>query len=57
MGLTIFWLQLAEDKLNDIYSYYRSKAGRTTAQKIANGIVDTTIELNRNPFIGQKEES
>jgi plasmid stabilization system protein ParE len=57
MGLTIFWLQLAEDKLNDIYSYCKSKAGKTTALKIVNGIVDMTIDLNRNPFIGQKEDS
>ena len=55
MGLEVYWLQLAEDKLNDIYTYYRFKAGRKIAQKLVNGIVDTTIDLEKNPEIGQIE--
>ncbi|HET8887119.1 MAG TPA: type II toxin-antitoxin system RelE/ParE family toxin [Salinimicrobium sp.] len=57
MGLEVYWLQLAEDKLNDIYSYYRVKAGKKVAQKLINGIVDTTISLEKHPEIGQKEIS
>ena len=33
MELKVFWLQLAEDKLDDIYSYYKIKAGKRTAKK------------------------
>ena len=55
MGLKVYWLQLAEDKLTDIYAYYRFKAGRRIAQKLVNGIVDTTIDLEKNPEIGQIE--
>lgn len=57
MGLEIYWLQLAEDKLDNIYSYYKVKAGKRLAQKLINGIVDTTIDLEKQPEIGQVELS
>ncbi len=57
MGLEVYWLQLAEDKLNDIYTYYRFKAGRKIAQKLVIGIVDTTLNLENHPEIGQIENS
>jgi len=56
MGLKVVWLRLAEEKLEDIYNYYSEKAGITTARKIVLGIVDTTIDLEHNPEIGQTEE-
>ena len=56
MGLNIFWLQFSEDKLKDIHSYYRLKAGKRTAKKMILGIINTTIDLDKNPLIGQKEE-
>lgn len=55
MELKVFWLQLAEDKLDDIYIYHRIKAGKRIAKKIINGIADTTIGLGKNPEIGQVE--
>jgi plasmid stabilization system protein ParE len=55
MELVVFWSQLAESKLEDIYFYYKLKAGTQIAQKLVNGIVDTTIDLNLNPKIGQTE--
>tara|TARA_R110002049_G_scaffold71900_1_gene184825 strand:- start:1421 stop:1738 length:318 start_codon:yes stop_codon:yes gene_type:complete len=57
MGLEVYWLQLAEDKLDDIYSYYKLKAGKRIAQKLINGILDTTIDLENQPEIGQVEIS
>lgn len=57
MGLEVYWLQLAEDKLLDIYTYYRSKAGKKIAQQLVNGIVDTTVGLEKQPEIGQVENS
>ena len=56
MELNIIWSRLAENKLEDIYKYYRKKAGVNIAQNLVNGIVDSTIELKHAPKIGQKEE-
>ena len=56
MGITVYWTQFAEDKLNDIYNFYESEAGTRIAQKLINGIVDKTIGLSKSPLIGQKEQ-
>lgn len=55
MELKVFWLQFAEDKLDDIYGYHRTKAGKRIAQKIVNEILDTTVVLGKQPEIGQVE--
>jgi plasmid stabilization system protein ParE len=55
MELIVYWTQFAEDKLEDIFDYYKLKASLNIAQKLVNEIVDTTIDLNKNPQIGQKE--
>lgn len=54
--MKVYWTQFAEDKLEDIYNYYEFKAGITVAQNLVNGIVDTSIALNKQPYLGQKEE-
>lgn len=56
MEIEIFWSQLAENKLQDIFDYYKVKAGLKTARKIVNQIVDRTIDLDKNPKIGVLEE-
>lgn len=56
MGLEIFWTQFAEDKLNDIFQYYKYKAGIKIAKKIINEIVDKTLILEQNNKSGQIEE-
>ncbi len=56
MELAVYWTRFAEDKLDDIYDYYESKAGTRIARKLISGIIDKTIELDKNPHIGQKEE-
>ena len=55
MALTVYWTQFAENKLEDIFSYYESKAGLRVANKLVFEIVDKTIGLEKNPLIGQKE--
>ena len=55
MELEVYWLQLAESKLEDIYGYYSLKAGKRIARKLVSGIVDKTIGLDKNPEIGQIE--
>jgi len=56
MGLTVYWTEFAEDKLNDIFEYYKFTAGIKVAQKLVNGIVDCSFELDKNPYGRQKEE-
>jgi plasmid stabilization system protein ParE len=56
MEFGIFWTQFAEDKLIDIFEYYNFTAGLKVAQNLANGIIDESIKLSKNPFIGQKED-
>jgi len=56
MELTLYWSQHSEEKLEDIFNYYKQKAGIKTARKIVRDIIDYTIDLNKNPEIGQKEE-
>jgi toxin ParE1/3/4 len=56
MELDVYWSQLAEEKLEDIFNFYKQKAGLKTARKIIAGIVDYTIDLNKNPELGQEEE-
>lgn len=56
MGLIVYWTQFAEYKLDDIFNYYKTKASIPIARKLVTGIVDKTIGLNKNPYIGQKEE-
>ena len=55
MELTVYWTQFAEDKLEDIFTYYSDKASLRIAQKLINEIIDKSIELEKNPLIGQKE--
>lgn len=55
MGLTVFWTHFSENKLDDIYEYYKEKAGIRIAKRLVNGIVNKSLELEKNPSIGQKE--
>ncbi len=56
MELAVYWSRFAENKLDDIYNYYESKAGTRIARKLIAGIIDKTIVLDNNPHIGQKEK-
>ena len=54
MELTIFWTEFAEQKLDDIFYYYKMRTGLNTARKIVTEIVDKTITLVENPRLGPK---
>ena len=56
MKLTVYWTRIAENKLTDIYNYYEIEAGISVAKRLVQGIIDRTINLEKTPFIGQKEE-
>ncbi len=49
MDLEVDWSQFAENKLRNIFFYYKTKAGIKIARKIVNEIVDKTIALNQIP--------
>lgn len=57
MELKIYWLEFAENKLEDIYSYYSIKASIKIAHKLVTGIIDSTTSLENQPKIGQVEIS
>ena len=56
MELTVYWTQFAEDKLDKIFDYYEAKTSSRIARKLIIGIIDKTIGLEKNPYIGQEEE-
>ena len=56
MSLTVYWTRLAENKLDDIFSYYETVANTKTAKKLIFGIIDTTINLHNNAEMGKIEE-
>lgn len=56
MELSIYWTQFAEEKLNDIFEYYKFNAGVKVAEDLINGIIDASLEINKSPQRGQKEE-
>jgi len=55
MELTVYWSEFAEGKLEDLFSYYCEKASVKLAQNLVNEIIDRSLELARNPLMGQKE--
>lgn len=55
MELEVYWTQFAEDKLEDVFSYYIEKASEKIALSLVNGIIDKSLELEKNPLIGPKE--
>ena len=57
MGLEVYWLELAENKLEDIYGYYSVTVSKKVAQKFVNGIVNSTIDIEKQPQSGQIEIS
>lgn len=56
MALKIFWTQLAEEKLYDIFEYYKEVAGGKIASDLVEGIENQTKQLIKNPEIGAIEE-
>ena len=43
MELTVYWTQFAEDKLEDVFSYYIEKTSEKIALHLVNGIIDFAI--------------
>jgi len=56
MELEVYWTQFAQEKLDEIFNYYVKTASENVARDLITGIIDKTINLGKNPKIGQKEE-
>lgn len=55
MEVKIFWTEIAINQLDQIFDFYKYKAGVSVARKIVKQIVDRTIQLEKNIFIGTPE--
>jgi len=55
MELTVYWTRIAENKLTDIYNYYEIEASVNVANKLVQGLIDSTIHLEKNPYISQQD--
>lgn len=55
MELIVHWTEFAENKLSEIKDFFKAKVGLEVASKIVDGIIDETIDLEKNPHIGQVE--
>ena len=55
MALKVYWTQFAEDKLEDIFSYYSEKASIRVALNLIDGIIERSMELEKSPLVGQIE--
>lgn len=56
MALSVFWTQFANYKLEDIFEYYKDKAGVDVARNLVDSIIAHTEGLEHQPFMGQREE-
>lgn len=56
MELKVYWTRFAAQKLEDIYTYYKLRAGLKVAEKLVTDIVLNTLTLTINPEGKQVEE-
>lgn len=56
MGLKIYWTEFSEKELQNIFEYYRKRAGSRVAKQLIDGIYNETQKLKKQPKIGQIEE-
>jgi plasmid stabilization system protein ParE len=54
--LAIVWTDFAKKELRKIFAYHKEEASLTIAKELINGIYQTTLRLQHEPAIGQKEE-
>ena len=52
MELRVFWTDTARFQLEDIFLYYKDKANLRVTRKLVKGIIDRTIQLEKNPNSG-----
>lgn len=55
MGLTVYWTDFALNQLEQIFDFYKYKAGVEVSKRLVTQIIDRTLLLENSPFIGTKE--
>ena len=55
MEVKVFWTEFAINQLDQIFDYYKYTASLKVSKKIISGIIERTVMLEKNPFIGTKE--
>ena len=55
MGMKILWSDYALAKLEEIFDYYQAKASSIVARSLVKAIIQKTLILESNPFVGVKE--
>lgn len=56
MELKVFWTDFAKAELKSIFEYYNERVSYTIAKNLTIGIVEETLKLQKQPFIGQIED-
>lgn len=56
MGLKLYWTEFAQRELENIYDYYREKAGAKISKRLIEGIYNETLKFSSEPNIGQAED-
>ena len=54
--LEVIWSEFAESQLDEIFDYYLKNAGERIAIEIIQALLNEPSRLEKDPFIGQKEE-
>jgi len=54
--MTIYWSDFARLKLREIFDFYKAEAGTHVARKLVSKLIDSTVLLEQNSEIGQREE-
>jgi plasmid stabilization system protein ParE len=55
--MNVFWTEFAKRKLDDIFKYYSEKSKNVAVgAKLVNGIIDHTLGLENQPYIGKIED-
>ena len=55
MGLKVIWTDYALNQLEQIFDFFKYTASINVSKKIVAQIIDKTLLLENNPFIGSKE--
>ena len=55
MELKIYWTDFAKNELQNIFDFYKLRAGLNIAQKLVIGISKAVLSLSNQPNIGQRK--
>ena len=56
MKFKVIWSYFAEEKIDEIFEYYKTEAGLRIAKKLLSSLIEAPDILIDNPHVGQIEE-